>query len=268
MRFRGLSELRRPRGFEATLAALPETIRMTRFALSKAFGISEAVRSVHGDSYEWYGFTVASRQDPELVQAIGLPENDQNHLDYARVSSEAIAAYQESLPRDQVINGWIHSHGALAYERFSAVDDGNQEAVLEFVTAPLRRAVAKKEILVRDLAILVKDRWSETELLRGSVAVITDVPVSEARIIETIYGGFCYAIVIGDSGWHRQEIHYRRRGILSGQTSDARREADIVLSGPERPLTEEEILSLKQEVRSRIRPSVAAPRERFEKGAT
>ncbi len=268
MRFRGLSELKRTGGFEATLAPLPETIRMTRDALSKAFRISEFVRSVHGDSYEWYGFTLAARRDPELVADIGLPENDRNLLDYARVSSEAIAAYQESLPQDQVINGWIHSHGTLPYEKFSLVDEENQEAVLDYVTAPLRRPVAKKEILIRDLTILVKDHWTEKDLERGSVALITDGPVSEARIIETIYGGFCYAIVIGDSGWHRQQIHYRRRGILSGRTAEARREADIVLSGAERPLTDAEILSLKEEVRSRIRPGVAAPRERFERGAT
>ncbi len=268
MRFRGLAELKRPGGFEATLAALPETIRMTRFALSKAFRISEAVRAVHGDSYEWYGFTLACRRDPELVADIGLPENEQNLLDHAHVSSEAIAAYQESLRQDEVINGWIHSHGALPYEKFSHVDERNEETVLDYVTAPLRRPVAKKEILIEDLTILVKDRWSEKELERGSVALITDTPVTEARIIETIYGGFCYAIVIGDSGWHRQQIHTRRRGILSGRTTEARRDADIVLSGAERPLTHEETLALKEEVRSRIRPGVAAPRERFEREAT
>jgi hypothetical protein len=268
VRFRGLAELSRPAGFEAALAALPETIRMTRFALSKAFRISELVRAVHGDSYEWYGFTVARRPDPELVADIGLPENDRNLLDYARVSPEAIAAYQESLPEDQVINGWIHSHGALPHERFSLVDEGNQTVVLDYVTAPLRRPVAKKEILIRDLTILVKDQWSEKELERGSVALITDAPITEARIIETIYGGFCYAVVIGDSGWHRQQIHYRRRGILSGRTTEARREADIVLSGTERALTDAETLSLKEEVRSRIRPGTAVPRERFERDAT
>ena len=241
---------------------------MTRHALSKAFKISEIVRAIHGDSYEWYGFTLAGRGQPELVADIGLPANDQNLLEYARVSPEAIAAYQESLPRDHVINGWIHSHGTLPYEKFSHVDEGNQEAVLGYVTAPLRRPVAKKEIMIRELAMLVKDRWTEKELERASVALITDAPITEARIIETVYGGFCYAIVIGDSGWHRQEIHYRRRGILSGWTTDSRREAEIVLSGAERPLSDAEILSLTEQVRSRIRPGVAAPRERFEKDAT
>jgi hypothetical protein len=141
-------------------------------------------------------------------------------------------------------------------------------AVLDYVTALLRRPVAKKEILIRDLTILVKGRWTEKELEPGSVALITDTPVTEARIIETIYGGFCYAIVIGDSGWHRQEIHYRRRGILSGRTAEEKREAGLVLSGAERPLTRAEVQVLKEEVRARIRPGVAVPQERFEREAT
>ena len=268
MRFRRLADLKGASGYEATLAALPEQIPMARFALAKAFKISELVRAIHRDSYEWYGFTIARRGAPEVVADIGLPANDENLLDHAHVSSEAIAAYQESLQEDQVINGWIHSHGNLPYEKFSLVDEGNQMAVLDYVTALLRRPVAKKEILIRDLTFLVKGCWTEKELEPGSVALITDTPVTEARIIETIYGGFCYAIVIGDSGWHRQEIHYRRRGILSGRTAEAKREANLVLSGTERPLTRADVQVLKEEIRARIRPGRAVPRERFEREAT
>jgi hypothetical protein len=268
VRFRRLADLKGADGYEATLAALPEEIPMVRYALAKAFKISELVRAIHKDSYEWYGFTIARRGAPEVVADIGLPANDQNLLDHAGVSSEAIAAYQESLQEDQVINGWIHSHGNLPYERFSLVDEGNQMAVLDYVTALLRRPVAKREILIRDLTILVKGRWTEKELEQGSVALITDAPITEARIIETIYGGFCYAIVIGDEGWHKQEIHYRRRGILSGRTAEERREAGIALAGAERPLTGRDLEVLKEEVRVRIRPGVAVARERFEREAT
>ncbi len=268
MRFRGLAELKRAGGYEATLAALPEQIPMTRYALTKAFKISELVREIHRDSYEWYGFTIASRWELELVVDISLPANDQNLLDYARVSSEAIAACQESLSRDQVINGWIHSHGNLPYEKFSFVDDQNQAAVLDYVTALLRKPVAKKEILIRDLTILVKDHWTEKELEQGSVALITDAPITDARIIETIYGSFCYAIVIGDTGWHRQQIHYRRRGILSARETEEQRDAEIVLMAAEQQLTEAEVEVLKEEVRAKIRPGVAVPRERFEREAT
>ena len=268
MRFRRLSDLEGARGYEATVAALPEQIPMARHALAKAFKISELVRVIHNDSYEWYGFTIARREAPEFVADIGLPANDQNLRDHTGVTAEAIAAYQESLSPDQVINGWIHSHGKLAYEKFSPVDEENQVAVLDYVTTRLRRPVAKKEILIRDLTILEKDRWTEKELEPGSVALITDAPVKEARIIETIYGGFCYAIVIGDGGWHKQLIHYRRRGILSGQTTEESRDTDIVLSGTARRLTEVEIQTLADEVRTRIRPGVAVPPERFEREAT
>ncbi len=268
MRFRGLAELKRAGGYEATLARLPEQMPMARSALAKAFKISELVRAVHNDSYEWYGFTIAGRGDPEIIVDIGLPANDQNLLDYTRVSSEAIAAYQEALPQGQVINGWIHSHGSLPYAQFSLTDERNQVAVLDYVTALLRKPVAKKEILIRDLTILVKGRWTEKELEQGSVALITDAPITEARIIETIHGGFCYAIVIGDAGWHRQEIHYRRRGILSGRTTDDKREADVVLVDTGGHLTGAEIQVLEQEVRIKIQPGVAVPRERFEREAT
>ncbi len=268
MRFKGLAELKRAGGYEATLATLPGQIPMTRYALAKAFKISELVRAIHKDSYEWYGFTIGGRRDPELVVDISLPTNDQNLLDYTRVSSEAIAACQEALEQDQLINGWIHSHGNLPYEKFSFVDEQNQMAVHDYVTTLLRKPVAKKEILIRDLTILLKGRWTEKELERGSVTLITDAPVTEARIIETIYGSFCYAVVIGDAGWHRQQIHYRRRGILSGRTTEETRDADIVLAGTERQLTETDIDVLNEEVRTRIRPGVAAPRERFEREAT
>lgn len=268
MRFRKLADLRSAGGYEATVATLPEEIPMARSALAKAFRISELVREIHRDSYEWYGFTLATRGAPEVIADIGLPANDENLLDRACVSPEAIAAYQESLGEGQVINGWIHSHGNLPHEKFSLVDEANQVAVLDYVTALVRRPVAKKEVLIRDLTLLVKGRWTEKELEAGSVALITDAPVTEARIIETVYGGFCYAIVIGDSGWHMQEIHYRRRGIISGRTADEKREAGLVLSGSERPLTRADLQLLRKEVRSRIRPGRAVPRERSEREAT
>ncbi|NIR12799.1 MAG: hypothetical protein GWN86_02125, partial [Desulfobacterales bacterium] len=53
------------------------------------------------------------------------------------------------------------------------------------------------------------------ELEQGSVSLITDAVVSEAILMETIYGGFSYSIVIGDEGWHEQEIHYKERGVIS-----------------------------------------------------
>jgi hypothetical protein len=85
--------------------------------------------------------------------------------------------------------------------------------------------------------------------------------------METIYGGFCYAIVIGDEGWHKQEIHYQRRGILSGQTSVSKKEARIVLVDTSRSLTQADIDALAAEVRENIQP-MTSTRERFERGCT
>jgi hypothetical protein len=268
VRLKALAALKRPEGYEIRLADLPEQIPMTRYAMAKAFQISELVRAVHNDSYEWYGFTLATRGNPDLIVDVGLPKNDQNLSHYTSVGPEKIAGFQESLPPDQVINGWIHSHGNLPYEQFSHTDERNEITVLDYVTTLLRKPMVKKEVVIRDLTILTKGRWTEKDLERGSVALITDAPISEARLIETIYGGFCYAIVIGDDGWHRQEIHHRRRGILSGQTTEGKREANLVLVDTGRQLTRVDIQILEDEVREKIQPGEATPRQRYEREAT
>jgi hypothetical protein len=268
VRFKGLGELKRPKGYEVTTAGLPERIPVAQYAMAKAFKTSELVRTIHHDSYEWYGFTLASRGNPELIVDIGLPWNDRNLSDYTCVGPETIAGFQELLPREKVINGWLHSHGSLPCEQFSLTDERNQVTVLDYVTALLRKPVAKKEVAIRDLTILVKDRWTEKDLERGSVALVTDAPITEARVIETVYGGFCYAIVIGDAGWHRQQIHYRRRGILSGETAEEKREAELVLVETGQQLTRADVERLEEEVRAKIHPGVAVPRERYERDAT
>ena len=267
MRFQRLSELKPPRAHERILATLPEEIRMAEYAMAKAFRLNELVRAIHKGSYEWYGFTLGSREEPELVADIGLPRNDRNVTDYTSVGPERIAEYQESLPKDRVINGWIHSHGDLEYEHFSGTDEKNQVTVLDYVTALLRKPVAKKEVVIKDLVLLVKDQCSEKDLEKGSVSLIADAPITEASIMESIYGGFCYAIVIGDEGWHKQEIRYQRRGILSGQTTVSKKEADIVLVETGTLLTQPDIDALSEEVRENIQPMTSTP-ERSEKGCT
>ena len=267
MRFKSLSELRRPDSYERVLADLPQTITAAEYAMAKAFKINELVRAVHKESYEWYGYTIAARDDPELIVDIGLPRNDQNLIEYTSISPESIAAYQESLPQDKVINGWIHSHGSLGYRQFSRTDEQNQLTVLNYVTALLRKPVAKKEIAIKDLVLLVKDRCTEKDLARGSVSLITDAPIGEAKILETVYGGFCYAIVVGDDGWHQQEIHYKTRGILSGQTAESKKEAEIIRMHTGRSLTREDVEALTEEVKTKIQPMRWTP-ERFERGCT
>jgi len=254
MRFKNLAELKRSEAYEVSLAALPAEIRLTGYARAKAFKISELVRQVHGDSYEWYGYTLGSRRHPEVIIDLGLPKNDENNPQATRIGPENIAAYQESLPADRIINGWIHSHGELDLQGFSAIDAANQQVVLDYVTALVKQPVAKRELVIRDLALLVEGRWGPQDLETGSVSLITDVPVAAARIMETVYGGFCYAIVIGDSGWHRQEIHYKRRGILTGQTSVSKKEAGVIELEPSGPFPQGEIAALREEVGAKIQP--------------
>ncbi|MFQ5848704.1 MAG: hypothetical protein ACE5IQ_13670 [Candidatus Methylomirabilales bacterium] len=267
MRFKSLSELKRPDFYERVLATLPQVIAMAEYAMAKAFKINELVLTVHQGSYEWYGYTIADRKDPELIVDIGLPKNDQNLVEYTSITPENIAAYQEALPTDKVINGWIHSHGSLGFRQFSSTDEHNQVTVLHYVTALLRKPVAKKEVVIKDLLLCVKDRCSEEDFAKGNVLLITDAPVREARILETIYGGFCYAIVVGDDGWHEQAIHYKTRGILSGQTAEGKREAEIILVDTGRSLTRWELEVLAEEVKTNIQPMTRTP-ERFERGCT
>jgi len=265
MRFKNLSELNRSESREVSLATLPQDITMANTALQKAFKINELVRTIHEESYEWYGYTLASSENPELITDIGLPKNDLNLHDYTTLGSERIAEFQESLSKDMMINGWIHSHGALNYRHFSKTDEQNHRVVLDFISARLRKPLAKKEIAIQDLVLLVKDEHADRDFEKGSVALITDAPVTEATIMETIYGSFCYCIVIGDEGWHEQEIHYRERGILSGHTTVSSKKAEIKLIDAGKTLTQSDISSLSEEVEEKINPHTDPPPELIER---
>ena len=265
MRFKDLSGLQRPEPQKILLATLPQDIAMSQYARAKAFRINELIRSIHADSFEWYGFTLAAGDNPELIIDIGLPSNSYNLLDYTTIGSAGIAEFQEELPEDTVINGWIHSHGALDYRHFSHTDEKNHLAVLDFIDARLRRPVAKKEVVIQDLVLLEKDRFAKEDLARGSVSIITDGPITAARIMETVYGSFCYSIVIGDDGWHEQKIHYKERGVLSGQATVSSKSAKIVLVDTGKTLTRMDISALSDEVAKKIKPHTDPPPELIER---
>ncbi len=254
MRFKSLASLKRREPREFVFATLPREIPITRYALDKAFKISELVRAAFRESFEWYGFTLGNRQQPEVVIDIGLPQNTGNVADYVSLAPEKIAAYQETLPPEMVINGWIHSHGDMELRKFSAIDEANQRTVLDYVTTSLRRPVAKREIVIDDLVCLVQGEHQESDLRRGSVSLITDVPVGEVALLETVYGSFCYSLVIGDDGWHHQEICYQNRGILSGHVLVESREAELRLLDSGRSLSPADIRLLQDEVREKIQP--------------
>ena len=73
---------------------------MAKYAKDKAFKISELVGMIFEKSFEWYGFTLADKDHPELIIDIGLPQNDLNLQDYTALGSQRIAEFQESLPED------------------------------------------------------------------------------------------------------------------------------------------------------------------------
>lgn len=278
MRFKALKDLARPAPRRLALASLPEEVRITDYARAKAFLVSELVRQVHGAAYEWYGFTLAARQRPEVIVNVGLPDNDENQENYTRISPERIAAYQEMLPAGQVINGWLHSHGALEHRDFSLVDDNNQATVLDYVTSGLMAPVARKEVVIRDLDLRVAEEDDSLDQALGafpndaassaapaSVLLVTDVPVGRARLFETVYGGFCFAVVIGDEGWTKQEIHYKTRGILTGETQVSHREAHLTIVRTGKILTPSDREALELEVKQRLRP-VSYTLEKLERG--
>jgi hypothetical protein len=265
MRFKSLSELKRPELREIPLATLPQSITMAHYAREKAFRINELILTVHEKSLEWYGFTLGTTGNPDLITDIGLPCNDLNLEDYTALSSERIAEFQESLPEEIVVNGWIHSHGSLMYRHFSNIDERNQRVVLDFIAAGLRRPVAKREVAIKDLVFLLKDQFVEKDLAEGSVCLITDAPITTATIMETVYGSFCYAIVIGDEGWQEQRIYYKENGILSGHTALSSKQGQMVLVDTGRVLTQLDIIGLKDEVEEKIQPNTNPPVEMMER---
>jgi len=265
MRFKDLSQLKRPKPLIISLGSLPQHILMAKYAKDKAFKISEQVGVIFEKSFEWYGFTLANNDHPELITDIGLPQNDLNLQDYTTLGSQRIAEFQESLPEDVLINGWIHSHGDLNYRHFSKTDEQNHLTVLDFVAARTRKPLAKKEIAIQDLVLLEKDHFDQKDLAKGSVSLITDGPITEAKIMETIYGSFCYSIVIGDEGWHEQQIHCREGGILSGHTTVWSRSTNIKFIDTQRTLNPEEIQAIGKEVKEKIQPNLNPPTELIER---
>jgi hypothetical protein len=265
MRFKSLSTLNRPESRTVSFATLPQNIMMAQYAILKAFKINELVRTIFEDSFEWYGFTLADRDDPELIIDIGLPKNDLNLQDYTTLGPNRIAEFQESLPENIMINGWIHSHGALNFKHFSSTDEKNHLTVLDFISTRTRKPIAKQEIIIQDIVLLVKNRFTEKDLERGSVSIITDGPITEASIMETIYGSFCYSIVIGDEGWHEQEILYKERGLLSGYSMTSSKGTDIKFVDTGKALTQFDIQVLANEVEEKIQPNTDPPPEMIER---
>ncbi len=265
MRFKSLDQLHRGKPLKIELDRLPDAIPIDRYALEKAFKISELVTEIYGESVEWYGFTIGQKAESECIIDIAIPRNEQNIKQYTSVEPAVIAQYQDSLPEYLIINGWIHSHASLEFKRFSGTDEQNSRAVLEYVSPLLRKPVAKKEIVIENWAFLVEKNHDEEDLKAGNVSLITDVPVSSARLLETVYGSFCYCLVIGDDGWHEQQIWHKRRGILTGETIYETIDTNLAIFDSGRKLSKSDILSLSEKVKENIHPVNLPPPERLER---
>ncbi len=254
MKLRSLSALKRAEPAETFIGKLPQSVMITKYAWQRALAVNELVRRIHGDSFEWYGFTLGGTDYPECITDIGLPVNDQNVHQYTGIGPENISRFQESLPGNTLINGWIHSHGQISMRSFSSTDQANHLTVLDYVGSFLKKPITRKEVLVDDLMLISEENPEDDALGRGSVWIETDRPISRARIFERVLGSFCYAVLVGDGGWHVQEIYYRTRAILTGGTSLEGRRADLLVveSGREFTKRDEEVLAA--EISERISP--------------
>ena len=232
------------------LGSLPDEVHMSGYAYRKAFLINQIIRKVHGKSLEWYGYMLARQDEPELVVDIGLGRNATNMNAYTNIDPDEIGKFQESLPLDTIINGWIHSHADLGLRRFSGTDERNHLTVASYVSTILEIPLEKREVMVDDLTTLVKG--AEQDMSKGSITLVTDRPVAEARLYELRKGSFSYAVVIGDEGWTEQEIHFTKEDMLTGnmirdkQSDYGKVGLDIV--PPERYFDTQQVRCLVQEV--------------------
>lgn len=257
---KSLAELRRERAPDTYLLdELPKIVQWTSYAKQKASAINSLVREMYGSSLEWYGFTIGHSEKPQLIVDIGLGENARNDPAYTKIEPEQIGKFCESLPDEYLINGWIHSHGTMGVF-FSGTDERNMVNVLDFVTTRLKFPVKKQELLIEDISLLVEGEFSKADLKEGTTTIITDKPIGNAKILETIMGGFSYGMVIIDSGKTGQEIFYKYSSMLTQEEKITHR-GDLNGSGsaeirtiPSKPFGLEDLKCLQAEVKKNIKP--------------
>jgi len=261
MRIKNLDSLKRKEAQEIELSSLPKKIRIHDYALEKGYKTNELVKKVHKSSYEWYGFLLAKKEDPETVIDIGMGENGSNGMAYTKIEPEKIQEFLAALPADYLINGWIHSHGDMNFRHFSGTDDSNMSTVLSFTSLATRKPINKKEILVDDLS-LIAGSYDNEALKKGSLSVVLEgegARAQKAKIFETIFGGFSYSIVVGDEKWNEQTICYERKSLLTGETKHTKLESEkeqslleIIVTG--RKVEGKDLEDLKKEVKDKIKP--------------
>jgi hypothetical protein len=248
-------------GLEVIIEELPKKVKIIDYALEKGFTINRLVREIYGRSYEWYGFLIAEKKQPEVIIDIGIPENAVNSYTYTKVEPEQVQKFlielKENGKDDYFVNGWIHSHGNLGFRQFSSTDEQNMKVMLNFTSSHTTKPIAKKEVLISNLAVVSQNGKPIEEILKendGSIVIITQNEPGELRIFDTIYGCFGYSIVIGDEGWSKQKIMYRKHSIISRIDEYWTEDAEIELIETEKRIENVELEALKEEIKQKIKP--------------
>lgn len=255
MRLSSLKSLEKKKLEKVVINAMPKQITITDYAKEKAFKVNELVKEAFDGSYEWYGFLLAKSKKPHIITDIGFGKNSQNQYAYTKIDPESIDEFRNSLDADIIINGWIHSHGNLGLKHFSGTDDRNQETVLSYVCSLLKKPIEKIEIPIENIEFLIDNQYKKKDLKGGTVTIVSDNEISQARIFETIYGGFSYAVVIGDEGWSHQEIHYTIKSLLTRKSKESiKKNAKIVTLKTDNKLSKKDIKALKKEVKKKFEP--------------
>ncbi len=111
--------------------------------------------------------------------------------------------------------------------------------------------------------MLLEGQYSTEDLKKGSIALITDAPVGSVRLLDTIVGGFSYAIVIGDSGWHQQKISYKMTSMLSGTTTKSYLSPETIEFIPtDKSFNFRAKAKLRREVKEKIKPPKVVRRKK------
>ncbi len=228
----------------------PQAINIQDYVFRKSRAICYNVKRNYGSSREWYGLLVSERADPSTVTEVYLEENSSNESAYTSMLGHSIAAAAERAGKeDRVVVGWIHSHGALSVF-FSGTDRRNMEVVLNSVSANTRKQVAYEEVLFDKTSIMVN---GETVNNNGGVLIDIDSPQlimpTAARILQPLYLGWSYNIVVNDAGHHHQEISFLEEKVLTKEEKTWNLDAKLNLIHTDRTL---DLDGLAKEVNEKI----------------
>ena len=252
MKLQSLSSLKKKELETIIISELPTEIKMTTYAKEKAYTVNKLIREICGSSLEWYGFTLADKSDPEIIIDIGLGKNAANQAGYTKIEPRDIDDFLRAKPENTIINGWIHSHGNLGFHQFSGTDDRNHKTVLDFVAGSTSKVIGYSEIPIQRLVITSAEDMSPEKMKDCTIAIVTEIAVESAKLMEKIEGSFSYGVVVDDSGWHEQEIHFVKTKPLSKTSETDRINAEIADIIVEKTITAEDLIALKKELEKKI----------------